>query len=197
MHFDTHDQLLLVGLLVAIAALLVAAPIFRIPYPIFLVLGGLALGFVPGVPSLELPPDVVLIAVLPPLLYSSAFFTSLRDLRANAVSIGMLAIPLVIVTMTVVAVVAHQWIDDMSWQAAFVLGAVVSPTDPIAATSIMRRLGVPRRVVTIVEGGDTVIECVTVDTLQNPATTEHAMTARPPSSWLTSVRCPRIMINFG
>jgi CPA1 family monovalent cation:H+ antiporter len=93
MHFDTHDQLLLIGLLAAIAALLVAAPILRIPYPIFLVLGGLALGFVPGVPSIALPPDVVLIAVLPPLLYSSAFFTSLRDLRANAVAIGMLAIP--------------------------------------------------------------------------------------------------------
>jgi monovalent cation/hydrogen antiporter len=152
MHFDTHDQLLLIGLLAAIAALLVAAPILRIPYPIFLVLGGLALGFVPGVPSIALPPDVVLIAVLPPLLYSSAFFTSLRDLRANAVAIGMLAIPLVIVTMTVVAVVAHQWVDGMSWSAAFVLGAIVSPTDPIAATAIMRRLGVPRRVVTIVEG---------------------------------------------
>jgi Na+/H+ antiporter len=152
MHFDTHDQLLLIGLLAAIAALLVAAPILRIPYPIFLVLGGLALGFVPGVPSIALPPDVVLIAVLPPLLYSSAFFTSLRELRANAVAIGMLAIPLVIVTMTVVAVVAHQWVDGMSWSAAFVLGAIVSPTDPIAATAIMRRLGVPRRVVTIVEG---------------------------------------------
>src|SRR2546430_8724745 len=152
MHFDTHDQLILMGLLAVIAALLVAAPILRIPYPIFLVLGGLALGFVPGVPSISLPPDVVLIAVLPPLLYSSAFFTSLRDLRANAVAIGMLAIPLVIVTMTVVAVVAHQWIDSMSWSAAFVLGAIVSPTDPIAATAIMRRLGVPRRVVTVVEG---------------------------------------------
>jgi monovalent cation/hydrogen antiporter len=152
MHFDTHDQLLLVGLLAVIAALLVAAPILRIPYPIFLVLGGLALGFVPGMPSISLPPDVVLIAVLPPLLYSSAFFTSLRDLRANSVAIGMLAIPLVIVTMTVVAVVAHQWVDGMSWSAAFVLGAIVSPTDPIAATAIMRRLGVPRRVVTIVEG---------------------------------------------
>lgn len=152
MHFDTHDQLILIGLLAAIAALLVAAPILRIPYPIFLVLGGLALGFVPGVPSIALPPDVVLIAVLPPLLYSSAFFTSLRELRANAVAIGMLAIPLVIVTMTVVAVVAHQWVDSMSWSAAFVLGAIVSPTDPIAATAIMRRLGVPRRVVTVVEG---------------------------------------------
>jgi CPA1 family monovalent cation:H+ antiporter len=152
MQFDTHDQLVLMSLLLAIAALLVAAPILRIPYPIFLVLGGLALGFVPGVPSLELPPEVVLIAVLPPLLYASAFFTSLRDLRANAVAIGMLAIPLVIVTMAVVAVVAHEWVDGMSWSAAFVLGAVVSPTDPIAATAIMRRLGVPRRVVTVVEG---------------------------------------------
>src|SRR5438046_6674020 len=152
MHFGVHEQLILMTLLLAIAALLVVAPILRIPYPIFLVLGGLALGFVPGVPSLALPPDVVLIAVLPPLLYSSAFFTSLRDLRANAVAIGMLAIPLVIVTMTVVAVVAHQWIDSMSWSAAFVLGAIVSPTDPIAATAIMRRLGVPRRVVTVVEG---------------------------------------------
>jgi monovalent cation/hydrogen antiporter len=152
MDFGVHEQLILMGLLLAIAALLVAAPILRTPYPIFLVLGGLVLGFVPGVPSIELPPDVVLIAVLPPLLYASAFFTSLRDLRANAVAIGMLAIPLVIVTMVVVAVVAHMWIDDMSWQAAFVLGAVVSPTDPIAATAIMRRLGVPRRIVTVVEG---------------------------------------------
>ena len=68
MHFGTHDQLVLLALLVAMAGLLVAAPILRVPYPIFLVLGGLALGFVPGVPSLELPPDVVLVAVLPPLL---------------------------------------------------------------------------------------------------------------------------------
>jgi len=152
MAFGTEDQLILMGLLLAIAALLVAAPALRVPYPIFLVLGGLALGFVPGMPSLELPPDVVLVAVLPPLLYSSAFFTSLRDLRANARPIGMLAIGLVIATMTMVAVVTHEAVDHMSWSAAFVLGAIVSPTDPIAATSIMRRLGVPRRIVTIVEG---------------------------------------------
>src|SRR5213592_62860 len=131
MHFDTHEQLVLVALLLSIAGLLIAAPLLRIPYPIFLVLGGLALGFVPGMPSLELPPDVVLVAVLPPLLYSSAFFTSLRDLRANARPIGMLAIGLVIATMTMVAVVAHEAVDDMSWSGAFVLGAIVSPTDPI------------------------------------------------------------------
>src|SRR6266498_1194874 len=152
MSFGTHDQLVLLGLLALVGALLVAAPAVRVPYPIFLVLGGLALGFVPGIPSLQLPPDIVLVAVLPPLLYSSAFFTSLRELRANARPIGLLSIGLVIATMTMVAVVTHEAVDHMSWSAAFVLGAIVSPTDPIAATSIMRRLGVPRRIVTVVEG---------------------------------------------
>ena len=152
MHFGVHDQLILMGLLVAIAALLAAAPAVRVPYPIFLVLGGLALGFVPGVPTIELPPEVVLVALLPPLLYSSAFFTSLRELRTNVRPIGALAIGLVVLTTCAVAVVAHLAIDDMSWTAAFVLGAAVAPTDPIAATAIMRRLEVPRRIVTVVEG---------------------------------------------
>ena len=152
MHFGTHAQLVLLVLLIAVAALLAAAPTLRIPYPILLVLGGLALGFVPGVPTVQLPPALVLVAILPPLLYSSAFFTSLRELRANIRPIGLLAIGLVLATMVAVAVVAHALVDDMSWAAAFVLGAVVSPTDPIAATAIMRRLGVPRRTVSIVEG---------------------------------------------
>ena len=151
MHFTTHDQLILMALLAVLMTLLIAAPVLRIPYPIFLVLGGLALGFVPGMPSLTLPPDVVLVAVLPPLLYLSAYRTSLRDLRSNARAIGILAIGLVIATTVTVAVVAHQAIDHLSWSVAFALGAVVAPTDPIAATAIMRRLGVPRRLVSIVE----------------------------------------------
>ena len=151
MHFDIHDQLVLVALLIGLAALLIAAPVFRIPYPIFLVLGGLVLGFVPGVPNLELPPDVVLVAVLPPLLYTAAFFTSLRELRANARAIGVLAVGLVLATTATVAVVAHEAIDGLSWAPAFALGAIVAPTDPIAATAIMRRLGAPRRLVSIVE----------------------------------------------
>src|ERR671930_2054136 len=151
MHFGTHDQLILMALLAVLATLLIAAPVLRIPYPIFLVVGGLALGFVPGVPSLALPPDVVLVAVLPPLLYLSAYRTSLRDLRANTRAIGILAIGLVVATTVTVGVVAHAAVDSMSWSAAFVLGAVVAPTDPIAATAIMRRLGVPRRLVSIVE----------------------------------------------
>ncbi|MGZ8700761.1 MAG: Na+/H+ antiporter [Gaiellaceae bacterium] len=152
MHFGVHEQLILMGLLLALAALLVAAPVLRVPYPIFLVLGGLAMGFVPGMPSLELPPDIVLVAVLPPLLYSAAFFTSLRDLRTNVRPISVLSVGLVIATMTVVAIVSHAWVDGMSWSAAFVLGAVISPTDPIAASAVMRRFGAPRRIVAIVEG---------------------------------------------
>jgi CPA1 family monovalent cation:H+ antiporter len=151
-HFGTHDQLVLLGLLVAIAVLLIGAPVLRVPYPIFLVLGGLALSFIPGIPSITLPPDVVLVAVLPPLLYSAAFFTSLRDLRANARPIGLLSIGLVIATTCAVAAIAHEAIDHFSWSAAFVLGAVVSPTDPLASTQIAQRLGVPRRVTAIVEG---------------------------------------------
>jgi CPA1 family monovalent cation:H+ antiporter len=94
----------------------------------------------------------VLVAILPALLYASAFFTSLRDLRAKIRPISVLAIGLVAATTVAVAAVAHAAIDGMSWSAAFVLGAVVSPTDPIAATAIMRRSGVPRRIVTLVEG---------------------------------------------
>jgi monovalent cation/hydrogen antiporter len=139
-------------LLVAGATMLVLVPKLRIPYPILLVLGGLALGFAPGLPEIDLPPDLVLVGVLPPLLYGAAFFTSLRDLRANLRPVGLLAVGLVLLTMVVVAVVAHAIVPGLSWAAAFVLGAVVSPTDPIAATAIMHRLGVPRRIVSIVEG---------------------------------------------
>ena len=149
----SHNDLLdLLVLLAAGAAMLVLVPKLRIPYPILLVLGGLALGFVPGLPEIDLPPDLVLVGVLPPLLYGAAFFTSLRDLRANVRPVGLLAVGLVLLTMVVVAVVAHTIVPGLPWAAAFVLGAVVSPTDPIASTAIMQRLGVPRRIVNIVEG---------------------------------------------
>src|SRR5215210_1119969 len=117
-----------------------------------MVLGGLVLSFVPGLPEFTLPPEVVLVAFLPPLLYLAAFFTSLRDLRANMQEIGLLSIGLVAATTIGVGVVAHEVVDGLPWSAAFVLGAVVSPTDPIAATSIASRLGAPRRIVAIVEG---------------------------------------------
>jgi Na+/H+ antiporter len=150
--FSAGDSLILVGLLVAAAGLLAAAGLARVPYPIVLVLGGLALGFVPGMPHIELPPDLVLVAVLPPLLYGTAFFTSLRELRANARPIGLLAIGLVLTTMVAVAVAAHAAIPGLSWSSAFVLGAIVSPTDPTAATAIAQRLGLPRRLISVIEG---------------------------------------------
>ena len=152
MDFSRHDELQLLALLGAVAALLFFVARLRVPYAILLVLGGLALGFVPALPRLELPPDLVLVALLPPLLYSAAFFTSLRDLRENVGRISFLAVGLVGATTVAVAVVAHAWIDSFGWPEAFVLGAVVSPTDAIAATSIARRLGVPRSVVTVIEG---------------------------------------------
>jgi monovalent cation/hydrogen antiporter len=152
MTFSGEESIVLVGLLVAAAALLAAADVVRIPYPILLVLGGLALGFVPGIPHVELPPDLVLIGILPPLLYGAAFFTSLRDLRANVRQISLLAIGLVLLTMVAVAAVAHAVIPGIGWPSAFVLGAIVSPTDPTAATAIAERLGLPRRLVGVIEG---------------------------------------------
>jgi monovalent cation/hydrogen antiporter len=151
-QLSTEAELVVLGVLVGVAAVFVLAALTDVPYPILFVLGGLTLGFVPGVPNFELEPDLVLVLVLPPLLYSAAFFSSLRDLRANIRPISLLAIGLVIATTFGVAAIAHAVIDDLSWKAAIVLGAIVSPTDPIAATSIARRLNVPRRVVTIVEG---------------------------------------------
>jgi monovalent cation/hydrogen antiporter len=152
MHVSTHLELQLLVLMVALAGMLVVSTLVRLPLPILLVGGGLVLSFAPGFPQITLPPELVLVAILPPLLYSSAFFTGLRDLRANLRPIGFLAIGLVLVTMVGVAVVSHRMISGLSWGAAFTLGAVVSPTDALAATEIARNLGVPRRVVSIIEG---------------------------------------------
>ena len=146
-----HLDLIIFGLLVAVTALAVTARWLQVPYPILLVLGGLGLGFVPGLPEIELSPDLVLLIFLPPLLYGAAFFTSLRDLRANARPISLLAIPLVVVTMVAVAAVAHAVIG-LDWSVAFVLGAVVSPTDAVAPAATLRELGAPRRILAIIEG---------------------------------------------
>jgi Na+/H+ antiporter len=146
-----HIELVVFGLLAAVAALAVVARFIRVPYPILLVIGGLAIGFVPGMPDIELDPDIVLLVFLPPLLYAAAFFSNLRELRAHWRPISMLAIGLVVCTTLAVAAVAHYAIG-LDWPVAFVLGAIVSPTDAVAPATILRRLGVPRRVVTIVEG---------------------------------------------
>jgi Na+/H+ antiporter len=145
-------EILIAGLLIAVAALGAFARRMSIPYPIVLVLGGALFGFVPGVPTVTLNPNVVLVVFLPPLLYSSAFFANLNDIRANLRGVTLSSVGLVIATMVAVAVVAHGMVHGLSWAAAFSLGAVVSPTDPLAAATIMRRLQFPRLLVSAVEG---------------------------------------------
>jgi monovalent cation/hydrogen antiporter len=145
-------ELLLLALMIAVAGLSILARLVSVPYPILLVLGGLGLGFVPGLPEIELPPEIVLLVFLPPLLYHAAFFSSPRDLRADTRAISFLAVGLVLATMCAVATTAHALIDGVPWPVAFALGAIVSPTDPLAATTIARRLSVPRRLVTLLEG---------------------------------------------
>ena len=149
--FGAHQELQLLVLLVSGAALLILSGPLRIPYPILLVVGGLLLGFGPGVPRVTMPPDLVLVGILPPLLYVTAFNTGLRELRQNLRPISLLAVGLVGATMVGVAGVAH-WVADLPWAESFVLGAVVSPTDALATTAIGRRLGVPRRLIDIGEG---------------------------------------------
>jgi len=143
---------LILVLLVVAAALAIAAQRLRIPYPILLVLGGLGLAFVPGLPAVKIDPELVLLLFLPPLLYAAAWFTSWRDFAANTRPITLLAIGLVVVTTTAVAWIAHAIIPGMGWPVAFVLGAIVSPPDAVAATAVTQRLKVPRRIVTILEG---------------------------------------------
>jgi CPA1 family monovalent cation:H+ antiporter len=146
-----ETELLILGLCVALPALSVIARLLDVPYPIVLVLGAIPLGFIPGVPEVELDPDLVLVIFLPPLLYVAAFMSDLRDLRANARAVSMLAIGLVLLTTCGVAIVGHELIG-LPWAVAFALGAIVSPTDPVAATAISRELGAPRRLVNLIEG---------------------------------------------
>jgi CPA1 family monovalent cation:H+ antiporter len=145
-------ETVLVGLLVAVCVLGAAARLLNVPYPIVLVAGGLLLGFVPGLPPVSLQPDLVLVIFLPPLLYSAAFFANLRDLWADLRAITMLAVGLVLATTAAVAAVVHAMVPGLPWAAAFAIGAIVAPTDPVAATTIARRLGVPRRVINVLEG---------------------------------------------
>jgi CPA1 family monovalent cation:H+ antiporter len=146
-----ESELLILVLLVVLPGISVVARQIDVPFPILLVVAGLILGVLPGLPDPELDPDLVLVLFLPPLLYQAAFFADLRDMRANIRPLTLLAVVLVIVTASVVAVVAHELLD-MPWAAAFALGGILAPTDPIAATAIMRRLGVSRQTVNVLEG---------------------------------------------
>ncbi len=147
-----HSAELFLALLIAVAALVTIARRLGIVYPVFLVIGGLVLGLVPGIPRIQIDPDLIFLIVLPPLLYIAAFFTPVRSLRANFGTISSLAVGLVIATTLTVAVVAHALIPGITWSVAIALGAIVAPPDAIAATAIVSRLAVSRQIVTILEG---------------------------------------------
>jgi monovalent cation/hydrogen antiporter len=140
-----------VGLLLAVAVLALLARKLNIPYPIFFVIGGLLLGWIPGLPKVTLNPELIFLFFLPPLLFPAALFTSWRDFRFNLRPISLLAIGLVLFTTVAVAYLAHYFMN-LPLAAGFVLGAIISPPDAIAATAITERLKVPRRIVTILEG---------------------------------------------
>lgn len=145
------DIQLLVGLVVAVALLTTLARQLHVAYPILLVLGGLVLSFMPGVPSVALPPNLVLLLFLPPLLYVEAINLSFRDLLHSARPVLSLAVGLVLATIVAVALVAHTVIGGFTWATAFVLGTIVAPTDEVAAGAIAERLVVPARLVAIIE----------------------------------------------
>jgi monovalent cation/hydrogen antiporter len=147
-----HGAELILGLLIAVAALVTIARRVGITYPILLVIGGLVLGLVPGVPPIHVDPDLIFLIVLPPLLYIAGYFTPVRSLRANLGTISSLAVGLVVASACAVAAVAHTVIPGIPWAVAFALGAIVAPPDAIAATAITKRLAVPRQMVTILEG---------------------------------------------
>jgi CPA1 family monovalent cation:H+ antiporter len=155
MEARTAIELTLLLLVVATCLAYVARRI-GVAYPILLVLGGLVLGVIagriPDAPTVELPPEVVFLLFLPPILFGSGYSSQLRDFKANLRPIGLLAVGLVLFTTLVVGVVAGLLVPSLQWAPAFALGAIVAPPDAVAATSVLRRLGVPRRVVTILEG---------------------------------------------
>jgi monovalent cation/hydrogen antiporter len=128
------------------------ADLAAIPYPIVLVVGGLAIGLVPALPDVTLDPDVVFLVFLPPLLHAAGYQASPRELRAEVRGLTYLAAGLVLLTTVAVAVVAHALVPGLSWPAAFVLGAVVAPTDPVSAAATFTRIPVPERVALLVEG---------------------------------------------
>ncbi|MEX5215778.1 MAG: Na+/H+ antiporter [Nitrospiraceae bacterium] len=150
---ENFHQLELVIMLLSVAlALTTIAQKIVLPYPILLVLGGLLLALVPEMPTVSLHPDLVFLVFLPPILWSAAYFTSWREFRANLRPISLLAVGLVLATTIGVAMMARWLLPGMGWPEALALGAIVSPPDAVSATAIGKRLRIPRRIVTILEG---------------------------------------------
>lgn len=150
---DMVDMTSIIFIVVTLAVLsVVAGWIKKIAYPIVLVLGGLVLGFIPGLPVIDFNPETVFLLVLPPLLFRAGWSTSWLDFKASLRPIARLAIGLVLVTTVAVACAAHYLLPGIGWPVAFVLGAIVSPPDAVSTSSIVRGMGLNKRLVTILEG---------------------------------------------
>ncbi|GAA4507085.1 Na+/H+ antiporter [Hymenobacter ginsengisoli] len=143
---------LIIFLLALLVALSAMAPRLKLPYPVLLVVAGGLLGLVPGLPAIELNPNLIFFIFLPPLLYEASYQMSWHEFVANRRPITLLAVGLVLLTTTAVAVLAHYCIPGFSWALGFVLGAIVAPPDAVAATSVTKGLGLPRRITGILEG---------------------------------------------
>jgi len=147
----SEPVLLVLGLAAAVAFAIVSKR-FSLPYPIVFVLAGTALAFIPGLPPVRIAPDWIFLSVLPPLLFAGGWTTDLTLFRANLRPIVLLAIGLVVVSTVAVAVVADRIVPGLGWVGAFVLGAIVSPPDAVAAAATFERFAVPRRIVAVLEG---------------------------------------------
>jgi CPA1 family monovalent cation:H+ antiporter len=155
-----NDIETLIVLVAAAIVLVRLADLVSIPYPIVLVLGGLGIGFIPGGPNLQLQPDVVFLVFLPPILQSAGYWASPRELRSELLPLTWLVIGLTLATMVAVAVAAETVIPSINWAEAFVLGAIVAPTDPVSAIATFQRVGISDRVASLVEGESMVNDAV-------------------------------------
>jgi len=148
-----HEHLLLIlGLLFVVMLLVMVAQKLRVAYPIFLVVAGLAIGFIPGIPVFKLKPDLIFLVFLPPLLYEAAWYTSWKEFKKWKAAIALLAFGLVFLTSIGVAYAAWFFIPGFTLALGFLLGGIVSPPDAVAATTVLKGLKVPHRTITILEG---------------------------------------------
>jgi monovalent cation/hydrogen antiporter len=141
--------LLILALMLGLSAL---ADKIRLPYPVLLITAGIAIGYIPGIPPITMDPEVIFLIFLPPLLYDAAFNMDFKQFKTHFYTINTLAISLVFITATGIAVAAYYMIPGMTWPTAFVLGSILSATDAVSAISITKGLGLPHKTVVILEG---------------------------------------------
>jgi monovalent cation/hydrogen antiporter len=161
-----HFELVVLSLMALVVILAALARRFRTPYPIVLVVGGLAISLLPNLPQVSLNPDLIFLVFLPPLLFTAAFHTSWRDFRSNLVGISMLAFGLVGFTAAALAYMAAWLLPGFDHRAGFVLGALVASTDAIAASAIAKRVGLPKRIIDLLEGESLVNDATSLVALE-------------------------------